>query len=341
MKPLDKKLPFINYFFTLTDDVGIFQHSVYGIPDPSKGYTTDDNARALILAVMIYERFKDEEYLYLIYKYLTFMLNAQNDNGTFSNLMNYSRSFMKEEASEDCFGRCFWALGRTIASPAIPMNIKRTCRHMLNKVLEQWPKLDSPRAKALTIVGLCYLAKTEGNVCLIDELSSSLVKQYAEFKTGDWNWFEDSITYGNALLPWSLLKAYSILKRDVLADVAVESTAFLSKITLDKSFFKPVGCNGWYFKSKKPAEYDEQPLEACEMILLYLELYEVTKEKKYLDNAIKCFHWYTGLNSKGMSLIDMQTGACYDGLNENGLNYNQGSESIISYGIAFMEMSKN
>lgn len=340
MKFLYKKLPFIDYLYTLTDDVGIFQHSIYGVPDPHKGYTTDDNARALILAVMLCERFKNKNYLYLVYKYLGFMLNAQNEDGVFKNFMNYDRNFIKEDASEDCFGRCMWALGRTIASPAIPMNIKRTCRQMLKKVLVKWPKLRSPRAKALAVVGLCYLDETEGNICLIDTLSSSLVEQYTKFKDGDWHWFEDSVTYGNAILPWSLLKAYGILKKDILLDAAKESTAFLSKITLDGAFFKPVGCNGWYFKGKKSAEYDEQPLEACEMTLLYLEFYSMTKEKRYLDNAIKCFRWYTGLNSKSLSLIDMETGACYDGLSENGLNYNQGSENIVSYGISFMEISK-
>ena len=54
-------LLFIDYVFTMTDDVGIFQHSIYGIPDLSKGYTTDDNSRALILAVMLFERFKEKK----------------------------------------------------------------------------------------------------------------------------------------------------------------------------------------------------------------------------------------------------------------------------------------
>ena len=39
--------------------------------------------------------------------------------------------------------------------------------------------------------------------------------------------------------------------------------------------------------------------------------------------------------------IDEETGACYDGLNENGLNLNQGSECLVSYGIAFMELSNH
>lgn len=211
---------------------------------------------------------------------------------------------------------------------------------MLDKVMEQWPKLDSPRAKALAIIGLSYLAVTERNVCLIDTLSSAMLDQYTQHKAGEWHWFENSVTYGNAALPWSLLKAYSILKKDVLMDTAKESTAFLSKISLDGAYFKPIGCKGWYYKGGKPAEFDEQPLEACEMLLLYLEFYKITKQRKYLDNAFKCFRWYIGLNSKSLSLIDMETGACYDGLSEKGLNYNQGSESIISFGIAFMEISQ-
>ena len=340
MKFSSDKQSFIDYLYTLTDDTGIFQHSIYGVPDPRKGYTTDDNTRALILAVMLYERFDDMDYLHLVFRYLAFMLNAQNEDGSFKNFMNFDRKFIKGVASEDCFGRCLWALGRTIVSPAIPANIKRTCQHMLNKSLEQWPKLDSPRAKALAIIGLSFLAETKDTVGLIDMLSGSLIEQYEAYKKEDWHWFEDSVTYGNALLPWSLLRAYGILKKDGLMETAKATTDFLSETTLNGAYFKPVGCNGWYIRGQKKTEFDEQPLEACEMVLLYSEFYSMTKEKKHLDNAVKGFRWYTGLNSKNLSLIDEETGACYDGLNEKGLNLNQGSESLVSYGIALMEISK-
>jgi hypothetical protein len=63
------------------------------------------------------------------------------------------------------------------------------------------------------------------------------------------------------------------------------------------------------------------------------------KNKDCLLNALKCFNWYKGKNSKNLSLIDKETGACYDGINENGLNLNEGSESIISYGMAVMKIS--
>lgn len=340
MNSSDQKLGFVDYLYTLTDDTGIFQHSVYGIPDPRKGYTTDDNSRALILAVMLLESFKEKDFSKLISKYLAFLLNAQNENGTFKNLMNYQREFLEEEGSEDCFGRCMWALGRTISSPAVPENIKRTCQHLLNKSLENWPALTSPRAKASCIVGLSYLQETDEITGHIDTLSMELVSQYAQYKDGDWHWFENSMTYGNAFLPWSLFRAYKILKKDILLETARESMDFLGDISFKNGYFKPIGCNGWLMKGQEAGEYDEQPIEASETLLSYLDYYKITKDRKCLDRAVKCFCWYTGQNSKSLSLIDEETGACYDGLTENGLNHNQGSESLVSYGIALMEISK-
>jgi hypothetical protein len=339
MKDADKGLLFTKYLFALSDDVGIFQHSIYGIPDLSKGYTTDDNSRGLILAVMLYERFGQRKYLKLIYKYMAFMMYAQNDNGKFKNFMNFQREFMEEEGSEDCFGRCLWALGRTISSVAIPENIRKSGWHMMNKAVEHWTNLISPRAKAYSIVGLSYLADKPEVFPHIEQLARSLVEHYTCCKADDWHWFEDYMTYGNAFFPWSLLKAYQILGIDKFSKIASESMDFLGSLTLKEDYYKPIGCNGWLMKGKEPAAYDEQPLEACETLLAYLNFYNITKDKKYLENAEKCFRWYEGHNSKGVSLLDKETGAVYDGLNEKGLNLNQGSESLVSYGIAFMELS--
>lgn len=336
----NEDMAFVDYLFAFTDDVGIFQHSKYGIPDRNFGYTTDDNARALILAVMLYEEFREKKYLTLIYKYLSFVLHAQNDHGKFKNFMNYQREFLEIEGSEDCFGRCLWALGRTISSPAIPENIKNTCRCILKEADKNIQRITSPRAKAYTIVGLGYLIDSEEMVDNIEILSMSLVEQYNKYRDGDWHWFEDSMTYGNAFFPWSLFTAYKIFKKEYYLKTAQESMDFLGSITMEQPFFKPIGCNGWLVKGSPPACYDEQPIEACEAIFSYIEYYEITKEKKYLDDAFKCFDWYKGVNSKGLSLIDKETGACYDGLNENGLNLNQGSESIISYGMAVMQIFK-
>ncbi|SHE74471.1 glycosyltransferase [Desulforamulus putei] len=326
-----------SHIFRLTDDTGMFQHAKYGVPDPTRGYTTDDNARALIMAVMLYERFGQEKYLALVYRYLSFVLNAQNREGRFKNFMGYNRDFMEESGSEDCFGRCLWALGYTLASAKTPRNVKDTCRYLLQKALPHVASLRWPRAKAYSLIGLTCLdmQETEEHV---RNLAASLAKQYEEHRDDNWNWFEDRLTYSNAVLPWSLLAAYRVSGEQRLLDIARESLAFLERITFGEGYFKPVGCHGWFLKGQPRAEYDEQPLEACEMLLAYLEAYRITSHKRYLDRARKCLAWYHGYNSKGLCLIDPETGGCYDGITEKGLNLNQGAESIISYFIACLAL---
>lgn len=338
MAEQNQEMQFTDYLFTITDDVGIFQHSKYGVPDRNHGYTTDDNARALILAVMLYEKFNEEKYLKLIYTYLSFVYYALNRNGMFKNFMNYQREFVEPQGSEDCFGRCLWALGRTISSSAVPENIKNTCRFILKEASQNIEKLTFSRAKAYSILGLSSFENSRKIIDYIDKLAISLIEKYKSHKDKSWHWFEDSITYGNALFPWALFRAYKLLGRKCYLEAAEESMDFLESIVMKQGFFKPIGCNGWLNKGMAAAPYDEQPIEACEMIYAYIEYYKVTKNKKYLSNALKCFNWYKGENSKKLSLINEETGACCDGITDKGLNMNQGSESIISYGMAVMKV---
>jgi len=46
---IDIKPPIkLDHLKALTDDTGILQHTKYSIPNRKEGYTTDDNARALV-----------------------------------------------------------------------------------------------------------------------------------------------------------------------------------------------------------------------------------------------------------------------------------------------------
>src|SRR6266404_4780072 len=43
----------LSHLHRMTDDTGMLQHAIFTIPNRAEGYTTDDNARALILAVLL------------------------------------------------------------------------------------------------------------------------------------------------------------------------------------------------------------------------------------------------------------------------------------------------
>lgn len=338
MNPSLDPLNFINYLFDFTDSVGIFQHSYQGIPNRHFGYTTDDNARALILAVMLYDKFKDKTYLSLINTYLSFIHHSQNENGKFKNFMNYQREFIEQEGSDDCFGRCIWALSYTATTTSIPKNVRSACFSMLRESEKNINSIQSPRAKAYIVVGLSLLEPSRTILEHIENLTFSLAKLYTVCNDKSWHWFENIMAYSNSIMPRALLIGSQVLRNSNYMEIAKESIDFLESITFKNNYFKPIGCNGWFIKDQLPSEYDEQPIEACETLFSYMDYYAISQSEEHLNKALACFNWYLGKNSQNLSLINHETGACFDGLTPNGLNRNQGSESIVSYGMAYMKI---
>ncbi len=327
------------HILRMTDDTGIIQHARFSVPNLAEGYTTDDNARALIMAVMLREKLRKPAYLALIYRYLAFLLYAESESGRFRNFMTYNRQFAEEEGSEDCFGRCLWALGYTQASLAMPPGIREAASAAVWRALPQARAQASPRGQAYALIGLNFIDSPALD-SLICELADSLCGRFERCARNDWQWFEDRLTYDNAVLPWAMFAAYSRLGQDRLLRAARKSLSFLDQITFRDGYFRPVGCKGWLERGGEPALYDEQPLEACTSTLAHLAAYDATGAVAMLDLARESFAWYLGGNSRREGLIDKYTGGCCDGITPEGLNRNQGAESIVSYTVASLALKK-
>jgi hypothetical protein len=297
----------VRYLYRLTDDTGMFQHAVLGVPDPSEGYTTDDNARALVLASMLYERSGEHQYEELMSCYLSFLLYAEKGRW-FRNFMGFDRKFTEKRGSEDCFGRCLFALGYVVS---------RT---------------------AYASIGLS-LWRSENAKPYLELLQDSLADTYIQCRRENWRWFEDKITYCSAVLPLAVFS--SCETDDPKQQIGFESLDFLSEAVFRDGMFVPVGCKGWMKCEEKPAVYDEQPVEACSMILACLKAYSLTKNEVYRDRAKQCFFWYLGRNIGNTSLIDPETGGCRDGLTRRGLNGNEGAESLVCWLTAALLAEQN
>ena len=61
--------------------------------------------------------------------------------------------------------------------------------------------------------------------------------------------------------------------------------------------FAPVGHDGWYFKNGKKAHFDQQPVDTAAMVQTLVLANKITKQEKYLKNAITAFQWFLGKNS--------------------------------------------
>ena len=210
---------------------------------------------------------------------------------------------------------------------------------MINKALEHWPNLISPRAKAYSIVGLSFIHPTVEVTPLIDKLSSSLVELYHQNKDGDWHWFEDTVSYANAKLPHALILSGRCMDNADLLNLGLKALRWLVKIqTSDVGSFRPIGSNGFYVRGKNRALFDQQPVEAHATVSACIEAYQATNDMFWVAEARRAFEWFLGRNDLGLALYDSTTGGCRDGLHMDRLSQNHGAESTLAFLLALTEM---
>jgi len=54
----------LNHLIRMTDSTGLYHHAIGSIPNYSEGYCTDDNARALLLTVLLEGTYPDNEIIH-------------------------------------------------------------------------------------------------------------------------------------------------------------------------------------------------------------------------------------------------------------------------------------
>lgn len=324
----------------LTDTTGIIQHAIHAVPNFQTGYTTDDNARALIAALQAYQHLHDESCLQLAETYLSFLHYAQRPDGKWHNFVAYTRAFLDEEGSEDSFGRAVWALGYLIA--CLPDHyLGSSAREMLERALPWVPTLRYPRPMAFSLLGLGYYHLTfpqDRLVRLIRDLAAWFPAALEREREEAWHWFEPELTYANAILPAGLLMAYRVTDHRPYWEVARQALAFLTELHLANGHLKLVGNKGWYQKHRSPASFDEQPEDAGCLVLAYILAYLFSRETEYLRLAEKAFRWFLGENELGLPLYDEASAGCFDGLTPEGVNPNRGAESLLAYLLSRMAL---
>ncbi|HBS12037.1 MAG TPA: glycosyl transferase family 1 [Flavobacteriaceae bacterium] len=141
---------------TLTDDTGFYQHAIFTMPNRQHGYCTDDNARALLVSVMNWRIYKDENILPLLYIYLSFLNHALNtEKGRMRNFMSFDREWLEEIGSEDSHGRAIWALGYTVAYPPTKDVLNISIR-LFKQSIDITTSFKAPRAWADSLLGSLY-----------------------------------------------------------------------------------------------------------------------------------------------------------------------------------------
>jgi len=330
--------PSLTHLKKLTDDIGIYQHAKFIVPNREYGYCTDDNARAVIAMTKYYAQYTEPEALKLFDTYLSFIMHSQNNDGSIRNFMNFDRTWLKKEPINDALGRVLWALGTVMAKPPFPsyLPIIKDCFDKSVKYV----KKQYPRGMAYSILGMSdYLKQFPGASDIKRQLAiatEELIAQYEESKLPDWQWFEDALTYDNAILPHALFVAGFVFGNKKYFDVAEKTCEFLLEKTFNGNHFSFVGCKGWYERGGTKAAFDQQPIEAASTVMMLRAAYDATQNSKFLTLQRKAFDWFLGENDLHIPVYDFRTKGCNDGLVPGGVNINQGAESTLSFLLSLL-----
>jgi hypothetical protein len=334
----------LDHLFRLSDSTGIFQHASFTVPNFIEGYCTDDNARALVLAVMLQRLGHGSPRLNeRAATYAAFLNHAfDREHRRFHNFLSFDRRWLDDIGSEDCHGHALWALGLCVAQ-AGQGSFQMLAAQLFEQALPVAASFTSPRAWAFTLIGIDeYLQRFSGDrraSQIRDSLTAKLTQRYTDATTDGWLWFEDIVSYTNAKLPHSLILSGRCMSDDRLLERGLETLCWLVGLqTAESGSFRPIGSNGFYPRGGERALFDQQPIEAQATVSACIEAHHATGDMFWVTEARRAFEWYLGRNDLGMALYDAGTGGCRDGLHMDRLSQNEGAESTLAFLLALSEM---
>jgi glycosyltransferase involved in cell wall biosynthesis len=334
----------LNHLARMTDSTGVFQHAIFGVPNFSEGYCTDDNARAFILAVLLDELGEEPERLRTLATTCAAFLHHAFDTKSrrFHNHMSFDRRWLDAQGSEDCQGRALWALGIVVGRSPF-RSFQMMAGQLFALALPAVAEFTSPRAWAFGLIGIHeYLRRLRGDSLVNqtrDTLTSRLMDLFERSATPDWRWFEEELSYDNAKLAHALILSGRATGQPKVFECGLQALRWLNDVQISEhGHFRPIGSNGFYRRGNTRANFDQQPIEAHAMVSACLEAYRATSDFWWYEQAQRAFDWFIGWNDLGLELYSPESGGCGDGLHVDRVNGNQGAESTLAFLLSLTEM---
>ena len=326
----------LGHLKVLTDDTGIIQHSLYTVPDRTHGYCTDDNSRALIVAIRHYALTREDATLDLAKRYMSFLHYAfDRSSCRFRNFLSYERRWTDGAPGDDTYGRALWALGTVVALASADAVLPFACRLFLEAAASA-ESLRSPRAIAWALLGIHSYLQRFGGDAHVRRMQTTLARRLLDGYTANgsaaWPWCEDVVTYANAALPHALILSGQAMGDEGMVAQGLASLDWLVGLQLSADgVVSLIGNQGWLRRDGTRARYDQQPIDATALVEASLAAWLCTHEPRWRERARHFLGWFLGNNDTQSLLYDAATGGCRDGLQPNGPNLNEGAESTISW----------
>jgi glycosyltransferase involved in cell wall biosynthesis len=344
--PVTSRLPVCReHLERLRDRLGIIQFAPGGVPDPLHGYCTDDVARALMVDVRHSLVVPSAATRVAIRADLRFLWGAYDPGtGRFRNLRRADGGWDRGLDSEDAHGRAVQALGDTVARCRDRWAVL-DARGLLAVALPATLEFAWARPRAYAILGCAAALADPASESRARATLARLVRRLAgavsRARDADptWPWPEPRCTYDNGVVAEALIVGGTALGQPDVVRLGLEVLAWLATAeTALTGCLRPIGNRGWWPRGGSAARFDQQPIEAASLVSAAAAAWDATGDERWTTFAERAFGWFLGANDLGLPLADLRTGACRDGLGQDGVNAGSGAESTLVWLLAVERM---
>jgi hypothetical protein len=309
----------------MTDDRGTFEHAELSEPRREHGYCTDDMARVLVVASR--EPDPAPAVRHLVEISLQFLSDAQGRDGGYRNRMHNSGRWEDHPSVEDCWGRSIWGLGTAAAHSDMGW-VRQAATAQLGRAAGQRSRW--PRAMAFAALGAAeLLAARPGHRAARDLLIAAVDAFGPRRDDPAWPWPEDRLTYANAVLPEAMIAAGTMLEEPTVLRRGLELLGWLLDHETLGGHLSPTPVGGAGPGDTGPA-FDQQPIEVAALADACARAAEVDPHPCWTEGIAAAAAWFLGDNDAHVVMGDLSTGGGFDGLEPNGANLNQGTESTLA-----------
>ncbi len=317
--------PTLDHLARMTTALGLHEHALHDVPRTEHGYCTDDVSRALV--VVLREPAPTTETARLAEIYLGFLESAVAADGGVHNRRNPAGDWTDAATIGDWWGRALGALGFAASHAPDPLHRERAARAFLRAASR---RSSDTRASAFAALGAAELLRLRPRSAAARSLLIDSIAAIPTAAHSQWVWPEARLRYANATLCEALIAGGEALGRRELVDCGLELLAFLLETeTSPAGWLSPTGSGGSGPDDPRP-QWDQQSIEPAAMADACARAYDVTGAPSWRDGVGLAWRWFLGENDSGMPMIDLDSGAGYDGLEPTGRNDNRGAESTLA-----------
>jgi hypothetical protein len=318
------QLPY-RHLLSLSTERGVYEHARHDAPRPAHGYCTDDAARALIVAVR--EPEPDRELDNLVETCLHFLECAVVPGGRVRNRMNRTGRWTDSAGIGDWWGRAIAALGFAAVHAREPEHRRRAIVAFLRAAAHRSPDV---RASCFAVLGAAEVLRAHPGLTAARALLEESISVIPLAPTAAWAWPEARLRYANATLCEALIVGGDVLVRPELVDRGLVLLAFLLETETSESRWLSVTGSAGRGPGERGPLFDQQAIEPAALADACVRAHAATGDIRWLDGARLARDWFLGANDSGVVMVDLTTGAGFDGLEPGGRNSNRGAESTIA-----------